>query len=432
MSHGGIKLVIYIGIGGVFGFLIGVLLITAAIAVWVNPAHRGFYGIAGVILGIASFPASNLGGFFLGMLLAVIGGALAFAWTPSPPAGSLATPPATAGIPGSAGDRLDEPTGPTGGLATPGPGTSGGDADHGTGSGRAGDGTPREGATGDADGEGHWAGEYGSGDGPAPQGSAGRTLALAVMPLAMAAGMAGSGATATPQPTPTCVLGVICMPGSSSPATPSPSGTPSPTSGTPAPSPGGSPTTSPTPTGQPAPGPSAPGAGRPSAGPTGSAAARAKKAMMRKATASAGLVAPTSFSVITAGSATMDHFVYQGTVQMPSAGGGTVTMMKFTASSLALSGDAADAITESGVTVVTSSSTMSFDGSVVLYTTKLSGSLAGVPVTFTPTTISDLLLKFTNLVTGAVPITLTAVTTEQAMGTADSLTYGGGFSVSFR
>ena len=128
----------------------------------------------------------------------------------------------------------------------------------------------------------------------------------------------------------------------------------------------------------------------------------------------------------------MDHFVYQGTVQMPSAGGGTVTMMKFTASSLALSGHAADAITESGMTVVTSSSTMSFDGSVVLYATKLSGSLAGVPVTFTPTTISDLLLKFTNLVTGAVPITMTAVTTEQAMGTADSLTYGGGFSVSFR
>src|SRR5215472_4758573 len=201
LSHGGIKLVIYIGIGGVFGFLIGALLITAAIAAWVNPAHRAFYGIAGVILGIASFPASNLGGFFLGMLLAVIGGALAFAWTPSPPAGSLATPPATAGFPGSAGDGLDEPTGPTGGLATLGPGTSGADDDHGTGSGRAGDGTPAEDAAGDADGEGHWAGEYGSGDGPAPQGSAGRTLALAVMPLAMAAGMAGSGATATPQPT---------------------------------------------------------------------------------------------------------------------------------------------------------------------------------------------------------------------------------------
>ena len=152
---------------------------------------------------------------------------------------------------------------------------------------------------------------------------------------------------------------------------------------------------------------------------------------MKNATLSGGLVAATVPSVLSGSSATLVHFLYQGNVNMPTTGGGTVTMMKFTASSLALSGHAADAITESGVTVVTSSSTMSFDGSVVLYATKLSGSLAGVPVTFTPTTISDLLLKFTNLVTGAVPITMTAVTTERAMGTADSLTYGGGFSVSF-
>ena len=82
LVHGGLKLVIYIGIGGVFGVLIGVLLIAAATAVWFDPVHRSFYGIAGIILGIASFPASNLGGFFLGMLLAIIGGALGYAWTP--------------------------------------------------------------------------------------------------------------------------------------------------------------------------------------------------------------------------------------------------------------------------------------------------------------------------------------------------------------
>ena len=34
------------------------------------------------MLGIVSFPASNLGGLFLGMLFAIIGGAIAFAWTP--------------------------------------------------------------------------------------------------------------------------------------------------------------------------------------------------------------------------------------------------------------------------------------------------------------------------------------------------------------
>lgn len=83
LGHGAIKLVIYIGIGGVFGVLIGVMLIAAGIAMWVNPAHRAFYGIAGIVLGIASFPASNLGGFFIGMLLAIIGGSLGFAWAPA-------------------------------------------------------------------------------------------------------------------------------------------------------------------------------------------------------------------------------------------------------------------------------------------------------------------------------------------------------------
>jgi hypothetical protein len=84
LIHGGVKLVIYIGIGGVFGILIGALLITAGLLLWISPAHKTFYAVAGLVLGILSFPASNLGGFFLGMLLGIIGGGLAFAWTPDP------------------------------------------------------------------------------------------------------------------------------------------------------------------------------------------------------------------------------------------------------------------------------------------------------------------------------------------------------------
>jgi hypothetical protein len=86
LVHGAIKLVIYIGIGGVFGVLIGVLLIVAGLVTWFNPVHKTFYSIAGIVLGLASFPASNLGGLFVGMLLAIIGGAVAFAWTPVEPA----------------------------------------------------------------------------------------------------------------------------------------------------------------------------------------------------------------------------------------------------------------------------------------------------------------------------------------------------------
>jgi hypothetical protein len=86
LVRGAIKLVIYIGIGGVFGVLIGALLIVAGLVTWLNPLHKTFYSIAGIVLGIVSFPASNLGGLFVGMLLAIIGGGLAFAWTPIEPA----------------------------------------------------------------------------------------------------------------------------------------------------------------------------------------------------------------------------------------------------------------------------------------------------------------------------------------------------------
>jgi hypothetical protein len=86
LVHGAIKLVIYIGIGGVFGVLIGALLIVAGLVTWFNPVHKTFYSMAGIVLGIASFPASNLGGMFIGMMLAIIGGAIAFAWTPAEPA----------------------------------------------------------------------------------------------------------------------------------------------------------------------------------------------------------------------------------------------------------------------------------------------------------------------------------------------------------
>ena len=82
LIHGALKLVIYIGIGGVFGVLIGALLIVSGLATWFNAAHKTFYSIAGIVLGIVSFPASNLGGLFLGMLLAIAGGSIAFAWTP--------------------------------------------------------------------------------------------------------------------------------------------------------------------------------------------------------------------------------------------------------------------------------------------------------------------------------------------------------------
>ena len=78
---------------------LGALLVAAGLVIWFNQAHKTFYGIAGIVLGIVSFPASNLGGLFVGMLLAIIGGSIAFAWTPiqpatDPVAGTAASPDA--------------------------------------------------------------------------------------------------------------------------------------------------------------------------------------------------------------------------------------------------------------------------------------------------------------------------------------------------
>lgn len=84
LAHGSVKVVIYIGIGGVFGVLIGGLLVACGLLIWFHPVQRIFYAIAGVLLAVASFVATNLGGFFLGMLLGVTGASLSFGWTPGP------------------------------------------------------------------------------------------------------------------------------------------------------------------------------------------------------------------------------------------------------------------------------------------------------------------------------------------------------------
>ncbi len=84
LAHGSVKVVIYIGIGGVFGVLIGGLLVACGLLIWFHPVQRVFYAIAGVLLAVASFVATNLGGFFLGMLLGVTGASLSFGWTPGP------------------------------------------------------------------------------------------------------------------------------------------------------------------------------------------------------------------------------------------------------------------------------------------------------------------------------------------------------------
>ncbi len=76
--------IIHEGVGGVSAFFIGALMMMFGLTVWLAPAYRVFAGVASIMLGLIALPATNLGGFFIGTLLALIGGALAVAWTPRP------------------------------------------------------------------------------------------------------------------------------------------------------------------------------------------------------------------------------------------------------------------------------------------------------------------------------------------------------------
>lgn len=68
-------------ISGVSTFIIGALLIACGLMTWFGGGSRILTGVTAIILGIVALPTSNFGGFVLGTLLALLGGALALAWS---------------------------------------------------------------------------------------------------------------------------------------------------------------------------------------------------------------------------------------------------------------------------------------------------------------------------------------------------------------
>lgn len=67
---------------GAGSLIIGVLLITLGLTMWFQAATRIFAGVAAILLALVSLVVSNIGGFLIGFLLALIGGALAVSWAP--------------------------------------------------------------------------------------------------------------------------------------------------------------------------------------------------------------------------------------------------------------------------------------------------------------------------------------------------------------
>ncbi len=77
-----LPLIIHIGLQGVAGYLVPLVLVVTGLLLLFHPVQRTFYSLLAIILALGSWITSNLGGFFLGMLIGVIGGSLAFAWQP--------------------------------------------------------------------------------------------------------------------------------------------------------------------------------------------------------------------------------------------------------------------------------------------------------------------------------------------------------------
>ncbi|OAH13355.1 DUF6114 domain-containing protein [Streptomyces jeddahensis] len=70
---------------GAGSLIIGVLLIVLGVSLWFQKHVKVFAGVAAILLALVSIPVSNLGGFGIGFLLALIGGAMAIAWAPGVP-----------------------------------------------------------------------------------------------------------------------------------------------------------------------------------------------------------------------------------------------------------------------------------------------------------------------------------------------------------
>ncbi|GGX55381.1 hypothetical protein GCM10010358_06470 [Streptomyces minutiscleroticus] len=67
---------------GAGSLIIGVLLVVLGLSLWFQKHIRTFAGVAAILLGLVSLPVSNFGGFLVGFLLALFGGAMAVAWAP--------------------------------------------------------------------------------------------------------------------------------------------------------------------------------------------------------------------------------------------------------------------------------------------------------------------------------------------------------------
>lgn len=107
----------------------------------------------------------------------------------------------------------------------------------------------------------------------------------------------------------------------------------------------------------------------------------------------------------------MTGLSYDGVAGVPTAAG-SQQMLKFSMSSLTLSGGTVLTVSQGSGNVVTSNSSLQFTGNVVLYVTKLCGTILGTQVCYTPQDPPGLLPS---------AVVLTSLRADQPLTMADSL-----------
>lgn len=70
------------GPAAVSGWVIGGIMLTAAVVSLVAPSQRHFAALTAMIVSVASLVLTNLGGYVIGMALGIVGSGMVFAWTP--------------------------------------------------------------------------------------------------------------------------------------------------------------------------------------------------------------------------------------------------------------------------------------------------------------------------------------------------------------
>ncbi|NUR28454.1 MAG: hypothetical protein HOV83_21875 [Catenulispora sp.] len=75
-----LQLLIAHGLASMGGYLFGGGLMACGLVVWLAPQQRFTFGVIGALLAIGSLLGSNLGGFFVGMLIGVVGASMTLGW----------------------------------------------------------------------------------------------------------------------------------------------------------------------------------------------------------------------------------------------------------------------------------------------------------------------------------------------------------------